>query len=240
MLSKEECVFNYFRNNPSKIFEKSYTFAEKIHRKHKRKDGSPYIVHPLEINYTLLILNITDEVCHGSGICHDAKEEARDKDGIVISKKEIAEAVNLKVAGDVVALTKEQGLGPRELILYFQGIEKEPRRVLLKMVDRYANIRRSMFGVFDSLQIGKYVYETNYYILPMSERIITLAESWHDFSGKDEYVKYANALRILRGAIRGILRGAEHSVQLSRRAEKCDFLEAENAILKERLKKKED
>jgi hypothetical protein len=112
----------------------------------------------------------------------------------------------------VAAVTKERGLDVRGVVRHFKNIEKKPRRVNLKMVDRYINVRRRWFDVFNKQKIGEYAYETIYYILPMSERVITLAEAEHRFPGKVEYAKYASALRVLRGAIKGILRGAEHEI----------------------------
>lgn len=231
MKSKEEDVLDYFTKNYDELFWRAYRFAEKIHKNHKRKDGSPYIVHPLEVCYNLLNYGVTDSIIHADAIIHDTKEEARDQEGIVISRGQIAKKVHPEVADDVIILTKEKGLDFQGMIEYMRRIEQKVRLALIKMADRLSNLRRGMFGIFSNIKVGSYTYETEYHILPMSERIITLAESEFEFPGKEEYVKYVRAFRGLRSSIKGILRGAHHSFQLAMELEKCREFEEKNRKL---------
>ncbi len=214
MKSKEQYIFDLYDENPSDRFNMAYEFSNLVHKNHTRKDGVKYIVHPIEGVYTARIAGINDEEVDIILLLHDTIEESRDQGGKIVTREDIEKKFGSEIADDVAAMTKEKGLDVRGLVNYFKEIEKKPRRVFVKTVDRYINIRRGMFGVFSDEKTGEYVYETRYYILPMSERIITLAESEHDFFGKEEYIKYAKPLRFLRGSMKGIIRGADYSMQL--------------------------
>lgn len=224
MKSKEQYVFDYYSINPSARFSKAYEISNEVHRWHIRKDGTKYIVHPLEGVYVAQIVGINDEDDHIVIILHDTIEESRDQGGKIITREDIEKEFGTEIADDVFALTKERGLDVRGSVNYFREIGKKPRRVFVKIDDRYINIRRGMFGIFSDEKTGEYAYETRYGILPLSEIIITLAKSEHDFPGKEEYVKYAKPLRILRGAIKGILRGADYSMHLYQEVRKSKKL----------------
>ena len=215
MKSKEEFVLDYFRKNPDEEFWNGYQFSEKIHRYHKRRDGAPYLVHPFDVDYTFLILGIKNPTDHAAGMCHDTVEESLEKDNKEITQEEIAKEVSLETARRVIKVTKPKGLDFVGLVDYYNEIGKEPCLVMLKMADKFVNLRRSMFGVFTSQKIGEASFETQYLLLPQSEKIISMAEADIDFPGKEEYQKYALPLRMLRSAIKGILRGADFSVSLT-------------------------
>ncbi len=236
MKSKEEKVLDYFTENNSEVFWRAYYFAERVHKNHKRRDGTPYIVHPIEICYIFLTIGVVEPIIHAKSMCHDVIEEARDQEGIIITERQIAEEVDPLVAPDVVILTKEIDLSFMEMIEYIRRIEEKVHTALVKMGDRLSNIRHGMHGVFPDLKAGYYSYETEYHILPMSERIITLAESNINFSGKAEFEKYVWAFRGLRASIKSILKEGHSSFILDREIEryktKCKQLEKTIAEMK--------
>jgi (p)ppGpp synthase/HD superfamily hydrolase len=243
MKSKEEYVLEYFVKNHDELFWNSYNFADEAHKNHIRRDGTPYLFHPLEICYFLRVYRVTEVFLYALALVHDTIEEARDQSGIEITEEQVALKTNPKVARGVMILTKPLNLDLWGTINYFNEIEKDIRTALIKTIDRYANFRRSMFGIFEWKRMQRYVYETKYYILPMTDRIITMAESDIDFPGKETYIEYSSIFRGLRGSIKGILRGAEDSVQKTRQLEKYHGLENENTELRKEitiLKNKKD
>lgn len=236
MKSKEEKVLEYFTENNSELFWRAYYFAERIHRNHKRRDGTPYIVHPIEMCYIFLTFRVVEPIIHAKSMCHDTVEEARDQEGIIIPEKQIAEEVNPEIAPDVMILTKEPNLSFKGMIEHTRRVEEKVHTALVKMADRLSNIRHGIHGVFPDLKAGYYSYETEYHILPMSERIITMAESDIDFPGKTEFEKYIWVFRGLRASIKGILKEGHSSFILDRKVEryrtKCKQLEKTIAEMK--------
>lgn len=242
MKSKEQSVFSHYEKNPSSRFDEAYEFANEVHKQHFRKDGTKYIVHPLEGVYIEHKHGINDVEDHILMLLHDTIEESRDQGGKIVTRKDIEERFGAEMADDVMSLTKERGLDTRGLAAYFEEIRKKPRRIFAKIVDRYINIRRGMFGIFSDEKTGEYAYETRYYILRMSSDIINLSQTAHDFSGKEAYVKYCNATEMIRGAIKGILRGADHTMHLyqdvkqnKKLIEKVKELETEVRTLKDKM-----
>jgi len=232
MKSKEEVVFDYYEKNPSDLFWRAYEFSDKIHRKHLRQDGSPYLVHPVELVYLSHRLGIRNPQIDATKMCHDTVEEAKSQDGITISYNEIANAVNEQTAKEVMILTKNEDLDLREMVKYFRRIFEEVHLGFIKTIDRYSNMRRSMFGRYDERRMNKYVYENQTYILPETHRIINFAEAPFDFKGKETYVYFADAFRFLRGAIKGIQRGIDYNIKLMRIEKEYEALKSQMADLK--------
>lgn len=205
-VSKEEFVWNFIQEKQLKLFEKAYLFAQKCHIGHLRNDGAPYIGHPNEVCYIMILLGITDERLLSMAICHDVVEEMFFKDGILLTKEAVAQELNWEVSEGVYALSNlEKGESASAKKRRFQKIEESVGLVLIKTIDRFVNMRRSMFGVYVPERMERYIFETEACILPMSERIIN--------SGNHEY---EHALRMTRSSIKGILEGAKMYVQVKR------------------------
>jgi len=168
------------------------------HGKRKRDDGSPYFVHPNELVYILILLGITDEDMIAAAFLHDVEEEEK------ISQEEIEREINKVVAYLVGGMTKREKMDWKELEKYFRGLACDIRLVILKTIDRYVNMRRSMFGVFNEERMERYILETEEFILPISEHIIE----------ENAYPEYENQLRLLRSFIKGILEAAKNHVEL--------------------------
>jgi (p)ppGpp synthase/HD superfamily hydrolase len=201
-VSKEKFVWNFMFKNNLEIFKKAYLYAQKCHEGHRRKDETPYFGHPNEVCYIMILLGITDEQWLSVAICHDVVEELYFKDGILLTKKELARTIGCSVAEDVYALTNLTKGAPADK--RFELIEKKVELVIIKTIDRFVNMRSSMFDIFALERMERYVLETEAYILPMSERIIN--------SGL--FPQYENVLRILRSSIKGLLEGARSYIRL--------------------------
>lgn len=204
-VSKEEFVWEFARKNKMRMLLRAYLLACYFHRKHKRDDRTPYVVHPIELCYVLIVLGIKDERLLCIAMTHDVPEELRDRSGILIKEEDLAVLLDASVAKGVFRLTKPgRKMDENELRHFFGEIEKDPGLVLVKTDDRYVNMRRSMFGVFKEERMRKYYFETNEFILPMSERIID----------EGRCPEYENALRMLRSGIKGLLEGVRAQINL--------------------------
>ena len=80
MFDEIDCRFNYLlevaKNNelPTEIIQKAYDKAKLLHNYQKRKDGTPYISHPVEVAIILAELNFDEEVIAGA-LLHDTIED---------------------------------------------------------------------------------------------------------------------------------------------------------------------
>jgi len=205
-ISKEEFVWSYIKYHNVPVFKRSYEVAQYCHRNHFRQDGTPYFGHPNELCYVLLINNMEDEIMLSDGICHDIVEECRDQENIIITKEDLLKEIkNDTVVEETFITTKPyKKMTPIQIKEYFSLIEEITRLVVNKHVDRFINMRRSMFGNFERERLVKYDVETVNHVLPMSERIIN--------SGL--YPEYENILRMLRSGIKGLLEGVRAQVKL--------------------------
>ena len=59
---------------PTQIIEKAYLKAKDLHKDQKRKDGTPYIYHPVEVALILAKLGFDENVIAG-GLLHDTMED---------------------------------------------------------------------------------------------------------------------------------------------------------------------
>ena len=62
------------RKSDSKLIERAYEFAKENHGNQKRKSGEPYIIHPVQVAYTLSTLGLDDQtIC--AALLHDVVED---------------------------------------------------------------------------------------------------------------------------------------------------------------------
>lgn len=81
------------------MINKAFAFALKAHGEQKRKDGKPYILHPVEVAFELAKNGASDElIC--AGLLHDTIEDAG------VTREELAKEFSTSIA-DLVALDSE-------------------------------------------------------------------------------------------------------------------------------------
>jgi GTP pyrophosphokinase len=124
------------------VFERTYRYARKCHGQQMRRDGSPYMTHPLHV--TLLLANMQmDMVCLQTGLLHDVVE---DTDGTI---EEIRRLFGEEVARCVDGVTKlskvnfysreeAQAESVRKMLL---AMVTDIRVIIVKLADRLHNIQ---------------------------------------------------------------------------------------------------
>lgn len=120
------------------MINKAFVFAFKVHGEQKRKDGSPYISHPVEVAFELAKNGASDElIC--AGLLHDTIEDA----GVTteILEKEFSSAVVDLVTSDSEnkSLSWEERKKLTLEILNSKDCSRELK--MLVCADKLANIR---------------------------------------------------------------------------------------------------
>ena len=130
------------RRVDSKKIMKAYNFAVEHHGEQKRNSGEPYIIHPLQVAYTLADMGL-DEDTISAALLHDVVEDtnATEEDIIRNFGNEVAEMV----AG-VTKLSNMQFASIEETQVenyrkMFLAMGKDIRVILIKLADRLHNMR---------------------------------------------------------------------------------------------------
>jgi guanosine-3',5'-bis(diphosphate) 3'-pyrophosphohydrolase len=124
------------------VLEKTYRYARECHGEQKRRDGSPYMTHPLHV--TLLLAGMQmDMVCLQTGLLHDVVEDTK---GTV---EEIRRLFGEEVARCVDGVTKlskvnfysreeQQAESVRKMLL---AMVTDIRVIIVKLADRLHNMQ---------------------------------------------------------------------------------------------------
>jgi guanosine-3',5'-bis(diphosphate) 3'-pyrophosphohydrolase len=144
-----DIVEEILRYNPQAdvdMIERAYVLSAKAHKGTVRLSGEPYLIHPLEVAYTLTKMNL-DVQSVASGLLHDTLEDS------YLSKEELEQYFGSEVAELVDGVTKisrirmsgaEDGRveNLRKMIL---AMSKDIRVILIKLADRYHNMQTLNF-----------------------------------------------------------------------------------------------
>ncbi len=139
---------------------KAAFYAQMWHLEQKRKNGSPYIMHPLAVCYILIIHGVADDCLLAAALLHDVIEDCG------ISGEELGILFPPAVVRLVMLVSKEKG---EPAAIVFGRIAADMRAVLLKLADRVDNFRDASV-VFTPERLDEYVQETEEYVLPMALR----------------------------------------------------------------------
>jgi GTP pyrophosphokinase len=124
------------------LIHKAYVFTAKVHHGQLRMSGEPYLIHPLNVAYSLADWNLDEETV-ATGLLHDTVEDTVATIGEI--RDLFGESVALLVDGVTkisrvtisdVAAQKAESL--RKMIL---AMGKDLRVILVKLADRLHNLR---------------------------------------------------------------------------------------------------
>lgn len=166
------------------IIGKAYNLAKELHKGQTRKDGTPYLSHPVEVALILEKLNFNEDVV-AAALLHDVVEDC----GYTV--KQISEEFNLAVAelvDCVSAIDKEKFIFDKDDLYESTEFEKEsieeqsfkkliaigkknPLGFCIKFADRLHNLRTIESFPY-SKQLEK-VKETERWIIPVAKILNT-------------------------------------------------------------------
>lgn len=124
-----------------KIIYKALKFAKNIHYHQKRKNGEPYIIHPIAVANILYEIGLGTS-CIAVGLMHDTLEDALDKPK---AHSDIKNLFDIKIYNLVKALTKDDSI-PKHKVqeIYFQQIidysKKDICVIFVKVADLLHNL----------------------------------------------------------------------------------------------------
>ena len=134
-------IKDYKKEDKDEIL-KAYQMAKNLHNGQYRQSGEPYIIHPLNVAYTLSEMKADKETII-AGLLHDTLEDTN------ITKDELIEIFGIEVANLVDGVTKisklnfsskqeENMANTRKIIT---GITTDVRIIIIKLADRLHNMR---------------------------------------------------------------------------------------------------
>ncbi|MBR2309955.1 MAG: bifunctional (p)ppGpp synthetase/guanosine-3',5'-bis(diphosphate) 3'-pyrophosphohydrolase [Oscillospiraceae bacterium] len=154
----------------TELIEQAIAYASEKHKEQKRKDGSPYIIHPLAVAQIVVEMGLDTDAVLGA-LLHDCIEDTdASKDEIA---KRFGEATADMVEG-VTKLTRANFQSSEErqmenLRKMFMAMSKDIRVVLIKIADRLHNMRTMQYQTPEK-QISK-CRETMDIYSPLAHRL---------------------------------------------------------------------
>jgi GTP pyrophosphokinase len=153
----------------------AFDLAMQIHAGQKRKDGRPYMVHPLAVAHTCAEHWMTD-VSVSAALLHDTIEDADKREGL--TEAVLEERFGSEVAGIVGGVTKlERNLGEDGTDHRVETLKKllhttareDIRIIILKIFDRHHNV--GTLGVFNENKRRRIGEETMRFYVPIADRL---------------------------------------------------------------------
>ena len=160
---------------------RALSFMRKKHDGHTRKDGTPYIVHPLAMACYALVIGVTEDVTIATILLHDVVEDCN------ASLNELPVDDEVKVAVKHMTITSFYTDTDKieTKCRYFNELLDCPSAVICKVLDRYNNLSDAVSS-FSSDALAKNLVETYFLLLPVL----------HD--AKQNYPELADVLFVLR------------------------------------------
>ena len=183
------------------IIQQAVEYADKKHATQKRKDGSPYIIHPLAVAQIVAEMGLDRDAVLGA-ILHDCIEDT-DASHDDIAKKfgdttaELVEGVTKLTRANFSSSEEQQMENLRKM---FMAMSKDIRVVLIKIADRLHNMRTMQYQS-PAKQIIK-CRETMDIYAPLAHRLGMQKIKWEledialrylDPAGYDDIMSYLNA-----------------------------------------------
>ncbi len=124
----------------------AFHYAEEKHRGQKRKDGSPYIIHPLAVAEIVAEMGLDTDAILAS-LLHDCIEDTESTYDEIAKKfgktvADLVEGVTKLTRVDFQSLEEKQMENLRKMLL---AMSKDIRVILIKIADRLHNTRTMQF-----------------------------------------------------------------------------------------------
>ena len=183
------------------LIDRAVEYARNKHKEQKRKDGSPYIIHPLAVAEIVTEMGLDTDAILGA-LLHDCIEDT-DASHDEIAKlfgetvAELVEGVTKLTRADFSSTEEAQMENLRKM---FMAMSKDIRVVLIKIADRLHNMRTMQYQT-PAKQIKK-CRETMDIYAPLAHRLGMQKMKWEledialrylDSSGYEEIMAHLNA-----------------------------------------------
>lgn len=166
---------------------KALQFAREKHAGQTRKNGTPYIVHPLQMACYAVALGIKNDNTIATILYHDVPEDCNVEVDNLPTNSEVKHAVKCVTISPLK--TDKNKLETKRR--YFSSLLESPHAVICKGIDRYMNLSDMPFALSSS-SIAKNAAETEILLLPVLKE------------AKEKWTELSDILFILRNNIRGI------------------------------------
>ena len=142
----QEALRKYAPGTDMELIDQAVEYANAKHKFQKRKDGSPYIIHPLAVAQIVTEMGLDSDAVLGA-LLHDCIEDTD------ASHEEIARLFGDTVAELVEGVTKltranfstSEQAQMENLRKMFMAMSKDIRVVLIKIADRLHNMRTMQY-----------------------------------------------------------------------------------------------
>jgi len=167
----------YMPGKDLSLIEQAITYANEQHKTQKRKDGSPYIIHPLAVAEIVAEMGLDTDAVLGA-ILHDCIEDT-DSSYEDISRlfgepvAELVEGVTKLTRANFSSSEERQMENLRKM---FMAMSKDIRVVLIKIADRLHNMRTMQYQTPEK-QISK-CRETMDIYAPLAHRLGMQKMKW--------------------------------------------------------------
>lgn len=222
----EDIVNKMKKNNKKsdiKLIMKAYNYAKEKHGDQLRKSGEPYIIHPIQVAYTLAELELDDAtIC--AALLHDVVEDTE------VTHQDLTNEFGIEIAEMVDGVTKLSKLNYESVEeaqvenyrKMFLAMGKDIRVIMIKLSDRLHNMRTLKYLSRDR-QIAN-AKETMDLYAPLANRLGIYSLKWEleDLSFKYLYPE----------EYREIVEGIDR-----KREERLQFIDKIEEQIKQELKK---
>jgi len=167
----------YMPNIDMALIDRAVEYARNKHKDQKRKDGSPYIIHPLAVAEIVAEMGLDSDAILGA-LLHDCIEDT-DASHDDIAKRfgsttaELVEGVTKLTRADFSSTEEAQMENLRKM---FMAMSKDIRVVLIKIADRMHNMRTMQYQTPEK-QIKK-CRETMDIYAPLAHRLGIQKMKW--------------------------------------------------------------
>lgn len=222
----EEIIAKMKKNNKKtdiKLIMRAYNYAKENHGDQLRKSGEPYIIHPVQVAYTLAELELDDAtIC--AALLHDVVEDT------TVTHQDLINEFGTEIADMVEGVTKLSKLNYESVEeaqvenyrKMFLAMGKDIRVIMIKLADRLHNMRTLKYLSRDR-QIAN-AKETMDLYAPLANRLGIYSLKWEleDLSFKYLYPED------YREIVEGIAK---------KREERLQFIDKIEDVIRKELKK---
>ncbi len=141
-----DAINRYMPGANMELIDKAVAYANVKHKFQKRKDGSPYIIHPLAVAEIVAEMGLDTDAILGA-LLHDCIEDtdASHDDIAKLFNPTVAELVEGVTKLTRVDFTSQEEKQMENLRKMFMAMSKDIRVVLIKIADRLHNMRTMQY-----------------------------------------------------------------------------------------------